>query len=92
MKPIPSSLLISLVLLLSLPAQAAKSITKQQAADIANRSNPGRVLSVKQRSGKYQVKILNEHGQVRTIQVDENSGSASPTDSAGRRSGKRQGN
>jgi len=55
-------------------AETAERISKQQAVNIAQQSNPGRVLSVKLDGAVYRVKTLNEKGEVRIIVVDANSG------------------
>ena len=42
--------------------------------NIAQQSNPGRVLGVKQSGNVYQVKILAANGDVRIIVIDASSG------------------
>ncbi len=81
MKTIFLSLLLafSLVLMPTLPAQAAKQsthsgISKQRAVNIAQSVSSGRVLAVKRRGDVYRVKQLSERGDVRIIVIDAISG------------------
>ena len=74
------SILLTLIFSLTLlpatlvHADAAERVSKQQAVNIAQQSNPGRVLSVKLDGSVYRVKTLNDKGEVRIILVDANSG------------------
>lgn len=56
------------------PAEAEKSVTKQQAVSIAQQHYPGRVLAVKLKGNSYQVKTLNDSGEVRIIVIDAKTG------------------
>jgi len=71
MKTLPHCLLFTLILLFS---SSALAINQQQAANIAQQSNPGRVLAIKKNAGTFQVKILSSNGDVRIILVDAKSG------------------
>jgi len=55
-------------------AEPANSVTKQQAVNIAQQYYPGRVLAVKLKGNTYQVKTLNDSGEVRIIVVDAKTG------------------
>ena len=55
-------------------AEPAKTVTKQQAVSIAQQHYPGRVLAVKLKGNSYQVKTLNDSGEVRIIIVDAKTG------------------
>jgi uncharacterized membrane protein YkoI len=55
-------------------AQAEKSVTKQEAVSIAQQHYPGRVLAVKLKGNSYQVKTLNDNGEVRIIVIDAKTG------------------
>ena len=71
--------LISLLLLISPLTMADKhdktaSISKQQAASIAQQEHSGRVLAIKLVDGIYHVKILSEKGEVRTVRVNGSTG------------------
>lgn len=77
-KSILSACLLSLFILVTSPAYAnASGISKQQAVSIAQKENPGRVLSVKLKGDSYQVKTLSDSGEVRIISVNANSGKVS---------------
>ena len=77
-KSIFSVCLLSLVMLFTSPAYAnASGISKQQAVSIAQKANPGRVLSVKLKGDSYQVKTLSSSGEVRIISVNASSGKVS---------------
>lgn len=78
MKNIIFYLLISLSLLAS-PTSFADSqgMSKQQAASIAQKQHPGRVLSVKRTNGGYVVKILGKDGSVRQVHVNGKGGNQS---------------
>ena len=72
-----SSLLISALIMpltTTVNAQSEQAISKQQAVNIAQQENPGRVLSVKRKDSNYRVKILNKDGEVRIIVIDANTG------------------
>lgn len=73
-----SILIVWLGLLTAMPVTVLAAITSQQASDIARQHVPGRVLAVKQtqRQGQavYQIKILNERGEVHIVLIDANSG------------------
>jgi uncharacterized membrane protein YkoI len=49
-------------------------ISRQQAADIAQREHPGRVLGVKRKSKTYRVKTLNRRGELREIRINARNG------------------
>jgi len=51
-----------------------KRITRQQAADIAQREHPGRVLGVKQKSKTYRVRTLNRRGELRETRINARDG------------------
>jgi uncharacterized membrane protein YkoI len=75
MKTIILYLSFTLLLMTSAAALSAQEeISKQQAMDIATKSNPGRVLSVKRSADTYKVKTLSENGEVRIIVIDARSG------------------
>lgn len=89
MKTFIFPLLLTLVMLLSMPLSAApyqktdrqqdrqsdrSGISKQQAADIAQREHPGRVLGVKRNQKNYRVKTLNRRGELRETQIDARDG------------------
>ncbi|MBT8118835.1 MAG: PepSY domain-containing protein [Gammaproteobacteria bacterium] len=57
-----------------IPAETELSVTKQQAVKIAQQYYPGRVLAVKLKGNTYQVKTLNDRGEVRIIAVDAETG------------------
>lgn len=77
-KLILSACLLSLLILVTSPAYADSSgISKQQAVSIAQKANPGRVLSVKLKGDTYKVKTLSSSGEVRIISVNANSGKVS---------------
>jgi len=77
---------------MNISVQAAPDgISKQQAVDIVTQTYPGRVLGVKRKSDVFQVKILNDSGKVRVIQVDTESGSILSGHSSDEHSGKRTG-
>ena len=71
-------LLITLVVTLFsssvISAETEISVTKQQAVKIAQQYYPGRVLAVKLKGNTYQVKTLNDRGEVRIIVVDAETG------------------
>jgi len=75
-----SSLILLLAVSCATPVIAAQEtanaqvISKQQAMKIAQKTNPGRVLSIKLKQGAYQVKMLNTKGEVRIIQINANNG------------------
>jgi len=71
MKLFSIRILLALLLLFS---SSVLAISKQQAMNIAQQSNPGRVLGVKQSGNVYQVKILAANGDVRIIVIDASSG------------------
>ena len=52
----------------------AGKISKNEAANSAQRAYSGRVLSVKLKKSFYKVKIINSNGQVRVIRVNAKSG------------------
>ena len=54
-------------------------LSKQQAMNIAQQKNPGRVLSVKLDKGIYRVKTLSANGEVRIIRIDATNGKIIPT-------------
>lgn len=49
---------------------AERAANKQQAISIAQKSHPGRVLSVKQKNNHYIVKVLDDNGNIRLVKVD----------------------
>jgi uncharacterized membrane protein YkoI len=55
-------------------AESEISVSKQQAVNIAQQFYPGRVLAVKLKGNIYQVKTLNDSGEVRIITVDAKTG------------------
>jgi hypothetical protein len=67
------ALLICILLVSSLlthtVSAAPQSGDKQQAVETALKKFPGRVLSVKRHNDSYQVKILNDRGEVRIIKI-----------------------
>ena len=73
-----SILILWLGLLAAMPVTVLAAITSQQASDIARQHVPGRVLAVKQTQHQgqvvYQIKILNERGEVHIVLIDANSG------------------
>ena len=80
MKTILKNSLLGFTLALTLFTAAAAlaeseiNVSKQQAVNIAQQYYPGRVLAVKLKGSIYQVKTLNDNGEVRTISVDAESG------------------
>lgn len=73
-----SIFILWLGLLAAFPATALAAISSQQASDIARQHVPGRVLAVKQTQHQgqavYQIKILNNRGEVHIVLIDANSG------------------
>ena len=55
-------------------AEQEVNVSKQQAVNIAQQYYPGRVLAVKLKGDHYQVKTLNDSGEVRIITVDAETG------------------
>jgi uncharacterized membrane protein YkoI len=55
-------------------AESEISVSKQQAVNIAQQFYPGRVLAVKLKGNIYQVKTLNDSGEVRIITGDAKTG------------------
>ena len=55
-------------------AEQEVNVSKQQAVNIAQQYYPGRVLAVKLKGNLYQVKTLNDSGEVRIITVDAKTG------------------
>ena len=55
-------------------AEQEVNVSKQQAVNIAQQYYPGRVLAVKLKGNLYQVKTLNDSGEVRIITVDAETG------------------
>jgi len=55
-------------------AEPQINVSKQQAVKIAQQYYPGRVLAVKLEGNTYQVKTLNDRGEVRIIAVDAETG------------------
>jgi uncharacterized membrane protein YkoI len=49
-------------------------ISREQAADIAQREHPGRVLGVKRKSKTYRVKTLNRRGELRETRINARNG------------------
>lgn len=75
MKSIFLIILLAFTLSLNLPVYAGPAtISKQQAVNIAQKVNPGRVLSVKLKGATYKVKTLSRNGEVRVISIDANNG------------------
>ena len=68
------------IFLLSLNPLMANTngLSKQQAMNIAQQKNPGRVLSVKLDKGIYRVKTLSANGEVRIINIDATNGKIIP--------------
>ena len=73
-----STLVFTLAVILSssaaISADAEINVSKQQAVNIAQQYYPGRVLAVKLKGNTYQVKTLNDQGEVRIIIVDAETG------------------
>lgn len=63
---------------MAMPVTTLAAISSQQASDIARQYVPGRVLAVnqltKQERAIYQIKLLNERGEVHIILIDANTG------------------
>ena len=88
MKTIIFPLLLTLFALLSMPLSAApyqqsnrqfedadrRHISRQQAADIAQREHPGRVLGVKRNAKNYRVRTLNRRGELRETRINARNG------------------
>lgn len=55
-------------------AEQEVNVSKQQAVNIAQQYYPGRILAVKLKGNIYQVKTLNDSGEVRIITVDAETG------------------
>ncbi len=51
-----------------------QQISRQQAADIAQREHPGRVLGVKRKEKTYRVRTLNRRGELRETRVNARDG------------------
>lgn len=66
--------LLFLLIINTTALSAPEGISKQQAMEIATKSHPGRVLSVKRSADTYKVKTLSESGKVRIIVIDARSG------------------
>lgn len=49
-------------------------INRQQAADIAQREHPGRVLGVKRKEKTYRVRTLNRRGELRETRINARNG------------------
>ena len=89
MKLLIYSLLTALLLSLNSALYAAPDdISKQQAVDIAMQTYPGRVLSVKRKSGVYLVKTLSENGRVQVVKIDARTGQVVTGGHAGKHSGR----
>ncbi len=67
-------LLCSLMPMHGVFAQQEQPVNKQQAIEIIQQQNPGRVLSVKTKNGSYSVRVLDKQGHVRTFHVDRKTG------------------
>ena len=50
------------------------NISRQQAADIAQREHPGRVLGVKRNAKNYRVRTLNRRGELRETRINARNG------------------
>ena len=80
MKKILKNSLLTFTLVLTLSsagvslAEPEFDVSKQQAVNIAQQYYPGRVLAVKLKGDIYQVKTLNDSGEVRIITVDAKTG------------------
>lgn len=62
---------------LPLMAASSKSISLSEAITRASKQYPGKVLSAKfnERSGQYQVRVLDRNGRMHNINIDANNGS-----------------
>lgn len=71
-------LILWLGLFMAMPITTLAAISSQQASDIARQHVPGRVLAVKQLTTQgrsvYQIKLLNDRGEVHIVLIDANSG------------------
>lgn len=80
MKKVLKNSLLAFTLVLTLFSGGASlaapetNVSKQQAVNIAQQYYPGRVLAVKLKGDSYQVKTLNDSGEVRIITVDAKTG------------------
>ena len=68
------SLIIVLLAINSFVYAGTRAISKQQAVNIATQAHPGRVLGVKRKATTYQVKTLNDNGELHVITIDANTG------------------
>jgi len=75
-----SSLLLIMALGSAIPGYASPEnskqqiIGKQQAMKVAQKHNPGRVLSIKLKNTTYHVKLLSTEGEVRTVLINSING------------------
>lgn len=79
-----TAILVVVALLLVAPAsvQANRaSVDKEQAAELALKQHPGRVLSVKTESQHHRVRVLQRDGRVVTLKVDRRTGRLTKDDS-----------
>lgn len=53
---------------------ASAKISEQQAVNIAQHTQSGRVLGVKQKKNTYRVKMLQGNGEIKIILIDKQSG------------------
>jgi hypothetical protein len=78
--PVPSALLFAVVVLTApasaappdrsqVPGQAGGSSSAAQAAEQVRRQTGGRILSVQERDGGYEVKVLTPSGEVRSVYI-----------------------
>lgn len=51
-----------------------RNISRQQAADIAQREHPGRVVGVKRKEKTYRVRTLNRRGELRETRINARNG------------------
>ncbi len=79
MKTFINNLSIFFLLVLSSHILAAPAnISEQQAVSIAQQVQSGRVLGVKQKKNTYWVKLLQDNGEVKIIQIDMQTGKIKP--------------
>ena len=68
------ALIVLLLAINPLVYAETKTISEQQAVNIATQAHPGRVLGVKRKAKTYQVKTLNDNGKLHVITIDANTG------------------
>lgn len=77
LKFITLCLLVGLLLLSTGTFAQEKDMSKNEAAQQAQKVVKGRVLKVRQSKSKYKVKVLQKSGRVVTVDVDKKSGKVS---------------